>query len=272
VFDTIAMLAVHRGGKRHRGYYETYLERKKELLIEKDKRAAELLLNHGKLQKKSETSEPSEEPLLAATKKRTITALYGTAFNADDTPAGHSSSGSFFQPAYAGSTSSSSKTTTSSSSKTSTPAQSAPPRRGGQGSQDHGKQFLAQYQMRNPPQFNPYSTVQTMSQGEIPYNSLAYKYGPGVKVAIPKLKKQKTVVQKIDPTLLNEERKRNRLYEKGYRWDEYGNMYRDDSVEWESDEENVPIKEKKEVKEAEQKNEEQGEPNVSTEQEKPIPL
>jgi len=267
VFDTIAMLAVHRGGKRHKGFHVTFLERKKELLIEKDRRASEQLLNQGKLQRKDSNA---EEPLLATTKKRTLTALTGTSFN-DDThnnstyssSAASSGGGSFFQPAYVASASSS----ISSGSSTTAP----PARRGPQ--QDYGRQFLAQYQAKNPLPFNPYSSVQTMSQGEIPYNSLAYKYGPAASASVPKLKKQKTTRQRIDLVQLNEARKRNRLFEKGYRWDANGNMYRDETVEWDSEEEGnreeqkeeKEILDEKEHNELEDQNQQQKAEEVQTE-------
>lgn len=102
-----------------------------------------------------------------------MNALSGSAHSsAHTTPSTSTSAGSFFQPAYQ----TSQQQQQQPASKP--PLKSAP--RSSYPSHNFGQQFAEQFFATNPQPDNPFSSVATMKDGTIPYNSLAYQYTPNV--------------------------------------------------------------------------------------------
>lgn len=81
------------------------------------------------------------------------------------------SAGSFFQPAY--------QTNQQQQQPASKPPSKSAPR-SSYPSHNFGQQFAEQFFATNPQPDNPFSSVATMKDGTIPYNSLAYQYTPNV--------------------------------------------------------------------------------------------
>jgi hypothetical protein len=239
VFDTIEMLAVHREGKKHREHYVKFKEDKRALREEKQKREVERMINAGLKNSKLNLQKAPEgtTPLLETTKKKTQNALlsslhqpsffahnpYSTINMNTSTP---SSSDSFFQPAF-------STTTSTNNSTRQTPTNSSASSSTNFFAQQH--QYHQQYLGFAP---IPYQSVQNMSAGEIPYNSLAYKYDPNA--AARKKKRRKTSSSQMDPAELEMTKYREKLTAAGWRWDANGNIFKDEAVEFDSDEEAPP--------------------------------
>jgi len=231
VFPTMPSLAVHRSGKKHKQHAASFVEKKEELKNESMKRQMDQLLRQGNNSLKSASSKApaGDQPLLTSTKKKTLNALSGRHHSSNSNTQAFgvvntAPSGSFFQPAYANK---------DQPSKSSNPPQKSV-----------GAQFAEQFYAAHPQPANSYGNFGSMQMGEIPYNSLAYQYQPTPSTA-QDTKKRKVATAQLDPTQLEEVKKRERLFEKGWRWDASGKMYRDESVEWESDEDEIEAKDNK---------------------------